>query len=224
MQTNWRASIAALLLMPLVGTVTLMGTASNSDQSQIEILQVLRVSGWDNTADWHTYQNNEYGFQIKYPPHFDLAEDANALVASGAVVTFIPAYDASIDGTGAKTNLIAFSVTVGVTDCLLAPSQGGVVCLTHVSEHELNESRDMGHTRFAKSYSSEGAAGNRYEMFSYFTDCEDSRYEIALFVHSGNPGCYAPDAITIFNPAEIACLFEMMVATFLPAERCYVSL
>jgi len=223
MQTDWRAAVVAFLLVPLVGMATLLGVASSFDQSQFVMLRAVWVSGRSNTADWHTYRNDEYGFQIKYPPHFDLAEDANVLVASGAVVTFIPAYNTSIDGTGAKTNLIAFSVTVGVTDCILAPSQEGVVCLTHASEHELNRPCDMD-TRFAKSYSAEGAAGNRYEMFSYFTDCGDSRYEIALFVHSGNPGCYTPDAITIFNPTEIACLFEMMVATFLPAERCYVSL
>jgi hypothetical protein len=218
MQTDWRATVVAFLLVPLV---VLSGMAPSFDHSQLGVLQ---GSGQSDTTDWYTYRDDEHGFQIKYPPDFDLAEDANVLVASEAVVTFIPAYDPSIDGTGAKTNLIAFSVTVGVTDCLVAPSQGGVVCLAYPPEHELNRPRNVGPTCFVKSYSSEGAAGNRYEKFSYFTDCGDSRYEIALFVHSGNPGCYSADAITIFNPAEIACLFEMMVATFLPARRCYVSL
>ncbi len=224
MQANWGAAVAAFLLVPLVGMATLMGMASSFDQSQFETLRALWVSDRNNTVNWSTYWNDEHGFQIKYPPHFDLAEDANALVVSGAVVTFIPSYDPSIDGTGAKTNLIAFSVTVGVTDCLAAPPQGGVVCLASASEHELNRPRNVGPTCFAKSYSSEGAAGNRYEKISYFTDCGDSCYEITLFVHSGNPGCYAPDAITIFNPAKIARLFETMVSTFLSARRCYVSL
>lgn len=218
MQMDRRGAIIALLLVSLVGTATLSGMAPGFDYSQFEVLGVLDASRWSNTTDWHTYRNDEYGFQIKYPPDFNLAENANALVVSGAVVTFIQASDPSIDGTGAKTNLIAFSVTIGVTDSPVAPPQRSALCLAYAPEHELNGPRDVGHSRFAKSYSSEGGMGNRYEKFSYIMDCGNSRYEIALFVHSGNPGCYAPDAITIFDSAEIARFFETMVGTFLPAS------
>lgn len=224
MQTNLRAAIVALLLVLLIGTATPSGMTPGYDYPQFKVLEVLGTSGWRDTPDWQTYSNDEYGFQIKYPPDFNLAEDANALVASGAVVTFIPAYIPSIDGTGAKTNLIAFSVTIGVTDSPVALGQRSAFVLSCALEHEVNGPRDGGHTRFVKSYYSEGAAGNRYEKLSYLADCGDKRYEIVLFVHSGNPGCYSTDAITIFDPAEIACLFEMMVATFLPARRCYVFL
>jgi len=216
MQTNLRVAIVALLLVPLIGTATPSSVTLGFDCSQFEVIEVLGTSGWSDTPDWHTYRNNEYGFQIKYPSDFDLAEDANALVASGAVVTFIPAYNTSIDGTGAKTNLLAFSVTIGVTDSPAASPRRSAFCLAYASEHELDGPHDVGHTRFAKSYFSEGSAGNRYERFSYITDCGDRRYEIALFVNSGNPGCYTADAITIFDPAEIALLFETMVSTFLP--------
>jgi len=91
MQTNLRAAIVALLLVPLIGTATLSGMAPGFDYS-LEV-EVLGTSGWSNTTDWHIYRNDEYGFQIKYPPDFNLAKDANALVTSGAVVTFIPAYN-----------------------------------------------------------------------------------------------------------------------------------
>ena len=218
MQADRRGAIVAILLLLLVGRATLSSIAPRFDYSQFEVLGVLDASRWSNTTDWHTYRNDEYGFEIKYPPDFNLAENANALVVSGAVVTFIQASDPSIDGTGAKTNLIAFSVTIGVTDSPVAPPQRSALCLAYAPEHELNGPRDVSLTRFTKSYSSEGAVGNRYERFSYFMDCGDSRYVIALFVHSGNPGCYPPDAITILDPAEIARFFETMVRTFIPAS------
>jgi len=218
MQTNSKGAIVALLLVLLASTTAPSGMASGLDYSQFEVSKVLGTSGWSDTPDWYTYRNDEYGFQIKYPPDFNLAEDANALVASGAVVTFIPAYNPSIDRTGAKTNLIAFSVTIGVTDSPVAPPQRSAFCLAYAPEHELNGLSDGSHTRFAKSYFSEGAVGNRYETFSYLADCGDKCYEIALFVHSGNPGCYPTDAVTIFDAAEIALLFETMVGTFLPAS------
>jgi len=218
MQMDRRAAIVALLLVPLVGTVALSSVVPGFDYSQFEVSGALDASRWSNTTDWHTYRNDEYGFQIKYPADFDLAEDANALVASGAVVTFIPTFDPSIDETGAKTNLLAFSVTVGVTDSPVAPPQRSALCLACAPEHELNGPRDVGHSRFAKSYSSEGGMGNRYEKFSYIMDCGNRRYEIALFMHSGNPGCYALGAITIFDSAEIARFFETMVGTFLSAS------
>ena len=215
MQTDRRAAIVAFLLVLLIGAATLSSVAPDFDHPQVEVLQ---VSSRSNTADWHTYRNDKHGFQIKYPPDFDLAKEANTLVALGAVVTFIPTYDPMIDGTGAKTNLIAFSVTISVTDSPMAPTQRSAFCPAYVPEPGLNGLRDVGHTRFAKSYSSEGAVGNRYERFSYLMDWGDGRYEIALFVHSGNPGCYAPDDITIFDPAEIARFFETMAGTFLPAS------
>lgn len=218
MQTDWRAAFVAFLLVLLVGTATLSGMAPSFDYSQSDVLAMMRVSGWGDTTNWHTYRNDECGFQVKYPPDFDLATDANTLVASGAVVTFIPTSDPSIDGAGAKTNLCGFSVTIGVTDAPVAPSQQGASCLAYAPEHGLNGQRDVGLIRFAKRYSSEGAAGNRYEKLSYLTDCGDRRYEIALFVHSGNPGCYSSGAITIFDSTEIARLFETMVSTFLPAS------
>ena len=215
MQADRRGAIVAILLLLLVGRATLSSIAPGFDYPQLEVLQ---VSSRSNTADWHTYRNDKHGFQIKYPPDFNLAKEANTLVALEAVVTFIPAYDPTIDGTGAETNLIAFSVTIGVTDSPGAPTQRSAFCQAYVPEPGLNGPRDVSLTRFTKSYSSEGAVGNRYERFSYFMDCGDSRYVIALFVHSGNPGCYPPDAITIFDSARIARFFETMVGTFLPAS------
>ncbi len=212
----WKAATALLLILAPFCPESSSGISSGSNYSQLAATSVSLASAWDEPTDWHTYRNNEYGFQINYPPNFLVANVPNVLVATGAVVTLVPAYDPSIDGAGAKTNLIAFSVTIGVTDSSLAPSQGATTCLPYDSGNRLDK-RDSHGIRFARCYSSEGAAGNRYEKLSYLADCGDRRYEIALFVHSGNPGCYSLGAITIFDPTEITRLFEMIAGTFLPA-------
>ena len=218
MRMDWRAVVVASLLVPLVGMTTLPVMSQGFECSQHEMPAALRAPGERGATDWHTYRNGEHGFQIEYPPDFDMAADANVLVASGAVITFVPAFAPSIDGSGGKTNLIAFSVTIGVTDTRGAPSPEGASCLADTPEHGLDRRLDAGGIRFAKRYFSEGAVGNRYEKLSYLTDCGDRRYEIALFVHSGSPWCYASGAITIFDPVEITDLFETMVGTFRPTR------
>jgi len=215
MQMDWRAVVVALFLVLLIGTGSLLSQASTSLYSQFEVLAVMPVSGWVDTTGWHSYENEEYGFQIKYPVDFISAEDAYELVTSGAVVTFVPTFDPSIDRTGAKTNLYGFSVTIGVTSAATPLSGQDTSCYVYAHERRLYGQRDVGSISFAKYYFSEGAVGNRYEKLSYRTACGGTCYEIALFVHYGSPYCYSPGAIKIFDPTEILCLFDTLVGTFL---------
>jgi hypothetical protein len=158
---------------------------------------------------WDVYTNDEYQFQISYPSGFDVAEVADTLVVDGAVVTFAPKYDPSISAAGAKTNLISISITVGVSDSPSAPE-------SRCERRTVSalRSRDLEKTRFTRGYRSEGAVGNRYETSTVATDCDGKHYEIALFVHSANPGCYPAGAITIFDSAKVERLFETMLSTF----------
>ena len=224
MQMDWRAVVVALFLVLLIGTGSLLSQASTSLYSQFEVLAVMPVSGWIDTTGWHSYENEEYGFQIKYPVDFISTEDAYELVTSGAVVTFVPTFDPSIDRTGAKTNLYDFSVTIGVTDASTPLSGQDASCYMYAHERRLNGQREVGSILLAKYYFSEGAVGNRYEKLSYRTACGGTCYEIALFVHYGSPYCYSPGAIKIFDPTEILRLFDTMVGTFLTSFRnCYGS-
>ncbi|MFC2107948.1 hypothetical protein ACFLS5_00625 [Candidatus Bipolaricaulota bacterium] len=216
MHTHPRAAIVALQLISLASIAILSSMALGFDYSPFEVSGVLGASDWSNSADWCTYRNDEYGFQIRYPSNFDLAKEASTLVAPGAVTTFIPAYDPSIDGMGAKTNLITLSVTIAVMESQQASPEGGACCLAYAApKAELGEPRGVGLTSFTKSYSSEGAAGNRYEKLSYVKLYGDRCYEVALLLHSGNPGCYSPGTITLFDSAEITRLFQTMVSTLL---------
>ena len=111
-----RVALVALFVVLLIGTGSSLSQGLSSLGSQSGVLAMLPASGWVDTAEWHSYEDEEYGFQIKYPDDFIPAEHAHELVTSGAVVTFIPTFDPSIDGNGAKTNLYEVSVTIEVSD------------------------------------------------------------------------------------------------------------
>ncbi len=113
----------------------------------------------------------------------------NTLVADCAVATFVPAYDPSNNEEGAKTNLMSCSVTIAVSDFPGVYGQKtergaptnlpNAVCIPNPQRID-----------FLQTFSSEGALGNRYEKSTLTTSFAGRRYEISLFVHSSNPGCY----------------------------------
>ena len=161
-------------------------------------------------AEWSVYTDEQWGFQIKYPPTFHPADVPDTLVTNGAVVTFVPAYAPSVNHDGDRTNLIALSVTIGVSDLIGAPAMD-------VKPGGLNDSQtDMCglYPRFVRSCQSEGAAGSRYETIVLATTLRGKRYEIAFFMHSANPGCYSAGTITSFDAAETVRLFMTMAGTF----------
>ena len=216
MKTDSRTGLVTLVVVLLIGAGSSLSLGSSLLDSQFGVLAVMPGSGWVDTTRWHSYENEEHGFRIKYPDDFIQTELPYELVTSGAVVTFAPTFDPSIDRTGAKTNLYDFSVTVGVTDAPTPLSGQDASCWMHAHERRLNGQRDVGIIRFAKYYFSEAAVGNRYEKLSYRAACGDTCYEIALFVHYGSPYCYSPGAIRIFDPTVILRLFDTMAGTFLP--------
>jgi len=216
-----RATLVTLFVVLLIGTGSSLSQGSSLLGSQFGALAMVPASGRVDTTEWHSYENEEYGFQIKYPDDFIPTEHAHELVTSGAVVTFVPTFDPSIDRTGAKTNLYDFSVTIGVTDAPVALLQQDASCYMYAHERRLDGQWKVGSVRFARYYFSEAAVGNRYEKLSYCTACGGTCYEIALFVHYGSPYCYSPGAIKIFDPTEILRLFDTMAGTFLPPTGDY---
>lgn len=214
MNINTRAGLVILCLVCFMITVSLLGQGSASICSQFRTTAVTPVSGWVDTTDWKTYKNEKYGFQIKYPIEFIQAKNAQEIVVSGAVVTFAPSFDSAIDRSGAKTNLHNLSVTIGVSDAEAAVSHQDAYCSVYPHDRMQNALFRVGNLLFTKYQFSEGAVGNRYERLSYRTVCRSTCYEIALFVHSGNPHCYSTGAIKIFDPTDILRLFDTMVSTF----------
>jgi len=200
---------AFFTILAILGAATWVGFGT----AACETWQSLSFAVVGTPAEWPVYQNDEYRFRIKYPPDFDKAEVPNTLVTNGAAVIFVPAYDPSVNEAGERTNLISFSVTIGVSNLEATPEQN-----THAGVSDDLRSRVCGlYPHFVWSCRSEGAVGNRYETEVFATTFAGKRYEITLFVHSANPGCYPDGTITIFDIAEIAQLFKMMVRTFSPS-------
>lgn len=147
---------------------------------------------------WRIFCSSAHGFSMAYPPGLALVTPGDARVAPGAIVTFSPISDPSIDATGARTNLIEWSVTVAVAGSSqrtgLSRSAGPTIC-------------------FERTQSCEGAAGNRYETIVYSTVVHGISYSVALFIHSGNPDCYSPGATVPFDRDGLLAILEQMVGT-----------
>jgi hypothetical protein len=212
LSTACKAAVTLLVVIPALSLAFPSTIASDRNRPELEMTSSGPPLSRGRPSNWNVYRSEPYGFQMQYPPDFEIAAVPNALAAEGAVVTFVPRYDPSIDSRGAKTNLIGFSVTVGVTSSAVAPSST-VSCLSRGARQNLHWSPSR-RIPFARHPSSEGAAGNRYQTLSYLTDRGGRAYEIVLFIHSGNPGNYSPGAITTFDRAEITRLFDVMVSTF----------
>lgn len=209
MSRSLKMAVTLFTILGMLGAASFANSGTGDCPAEVGFACSVR----DEVVEWGVYKNDEYRFQIKYPPTFDRAEVPNTLVTDGAVATFVPAYDPSINEAGSRTNLISLSVTIGVSDPTGVPEQ----------ETESGAPDDLANTgcglypRFVRSHRSEGAVGNRYETVVFATMVAGEHYEITLFVHSANPGCYPVGTITIFDTAEMVQLFETMVRTFSPS-------
>lgn len=211
MHRQGRTFTMTAVALLFVSTVSLWGQASLLILFDLPVISP--VPSCVNTASWNTYLSEAYGFLIKYPAGYIVAHDAFELAASGAVVTFIPAFDPSVDRSGARTNLSTVSVTVGVTAATATESHRGSSCPGCSYVRRLN-GLEGGGNRFLRCERSEGAAGNRHSTLSYSTVCGAERYDIVLYWHCGNPYCYSPGTITPFDPTETLLVFEAIVDTF----------
>ena len=68
--------ILALAILVLFGGGVLLWQKKISQKTVINQPQEeVRVSETSDTADWKTYHNEEFGFELKYPSTFDLSEN-----------------------------------------------------------------------------------------------------------------------------------------------------
>lgn len=223
MNSTHRFAVSYLLILATLSLTHSYSISADPTYSHSVITPESSTSSWEESRDWLVYWNSEHAFGIRYPSEFQVASIPSTQVVRNAVVTFVPARTTFAEGVGIKTNLFEFSVTIGVTNSPVPQSQRSASSLTYRQGLEFREQHEGSLVRFTKRYSAEGAAGNRYEKFSYFMDYGNHRYEVALFVHTGNPGCYSPGSITIFDPHVLVCTLERMVRTFLLANWAHPS-
>lgn len=215
-----RAAIVLVLVLSLLATASPLTVSAGPGCLPSAISVGAFALSQIDPLSWLTYRDAEHGFGVRYPAEFRAADVASTHIVRGAVVTFIPACNPVADGAARRTNLVEFSVSIGVTD-LLAPHHLRLAPLTalHLTSGMNGQHYKNGGLPFAKHYYAEGAVGNIYETISYCTGYSGKRYEISLFLHTGNPSVYEPGSITVFDPDVLIGLFEKMVRTFFPVGQ-----
>jgi len=153
-------------------------------------------------------------FTLRYPSDFTLSLPGCGLSAPGAVVTFAPSFNPSIDSTGATTNLDEVSVTVAVVRSSRDQPKPETACVVAGTDSGLPAVLAVGGQVFYRSCCSDAAAGNMYDIVSYRTTRGIWCYEVVLLLHYGNLGCYSEGTVTAFEPRRFLRILEAMVSTF----------
>jgi len=214
------ASILTILVLSFSAAASLLALPADEGCQASAIPQRAVLASEIDPGSWLTYLDAERGFGIRYPAGFRPAKVPSEHIAIGAVVTFIPTARPLPEDVGKKSNLVDVSVSIGVIDLPGANHVGlARLAISHLTSSAGDPCYEAGSLHFVKSYSAEGAVGNRYETTSYCTHYSGKRYEICLFLHTVNPGVYEPGCVTVFDPGVLVGLLEGMVRTFFPAGQ-----
>jgi len=85
-KTNWNVIGVVVFLAVLVGGGALILLNQKEDMPQIAEITKQEIPQIDETADWKTYRNEEFGFEVKYP----FAWTFKVAEASSFLITFYP--------------------------------------------------------------------------------------------------------------------------------------
>jgi hypothetical protein len=160
------------------------------------------------TPEWNLYRNEEFGVEVAYPSGFFIDIPCQpAAVMGNVIVSFRLADTRYYSGT----NLSKACVIVGASQSQEALSS----CLEPQSELEESLGEvEIDSITLYKGSTVEGAAGSIYEQISYRTIHEDTCYEIALFMHSGNVENYPAGTVSEFDREEVLEKLEQIPPTF----------
>jgi len=146
----------------------------------------------DETADWKTYRNEEFGFEVKYPESSRI--NGNRIDLSFA------------SGTTLSEKYLVINTKKSIAAECSNPMN------TMIRETELVSIDSI---EFKKEVGGEGAAGSIYDSVSYSTQKDNQCIGLSFVLRSGSPGAYDPDLRPeVFDREEESKIFDQILSTF----------
>lgn len=201
-----------LLSIALCLSLAATACASGAAGAPEPVLSTIGLPALDESVSWTEFADPDNGYSIRYPPCVKPSQDTDGTeLVSGQVVSFRPTQLVATP----LSNLVEYFFAIGITNdtSIGSSTRESETRPFYAFEEASGSFLEVQGFRFSFHYAAEGAAGSWYQKLSYRAVHNEQRYEIALFVHTVNPGALPPEA-TAFDVSALARQLKTMVSTF----------
>jgi hypothetical protein len=168
----------------------------------------------DETADWKTYTNEEYGFEVKYPEFLKFEEIKSSSYIDGFVVLFFNSENKLIKGKymwiyPLRTSL-DYCFCPAVSLSLQFKKPGGGIMTVPVVENFKTEEIKIGNTKFKKESAEDiekNATPDYYTHYNVYNNKKNNCISFCTVLH-------AESVISELDRDNELKIFEQIISTF----------